>query len=120
MSIIEKVMDVEIGVPFISAHQAFIERMSPDGVKAILLHEEGHIELGHHVHYSELGHVLQHELEADAYAGSKIGKSIVAKALQESIKVIISYMGVPESKREDCFKHVLNSENMRPRFEALK
>ena len=120
MSIIEKVMDVPLGQPFISVHDAFVKRMSPEGVEAILLHEEGHIALGHHAHYSELGHVLQHELEADAYAAAKVGKSVVAAALQESIKIIISYLGVPEGKREDCFKHVLNSENMKPRFDALK
>ncbi len=120
MSIIEKVMDVPLGQPFISVHDAFVKRMSPEGVQAILLHEEGHIAMGHHVHYSEMGHVLQHELEADAYAAAKVGKSIVAKALEESIRVIISYLGVPKEKREDCFNHVLNSENMKPRFDALK
>lgn len=120
ISIVEKIMDVEIGVPFISAHHVFIENMSPEGVEALLLHEEGHIALEHHVHYSALGHILQHELEADAYAADKVGKAVVAKALEEAIKVAISFMGVPKDKREDCFKHVLASENMSPRFEALK
>ena len=120
MSIIERVMDMPLGVPFISAHSAFIERMSPESVQALLLHEEGHIALNHHVHYSKLEHVLQHELEADAYAADKVGKSVMAKALKEVIEIIISYLGIPAGKREACFKQVLNSEGMLPRFEALK
>lgn len=120
MDNIEKIMDMGVGEPFISVHKEFVQELSPEAVQAILLHEEGHIALGHYVHYSELGHNLQHELEADAYAASRVGKPAVAKALQESIRVLIPYMGVPENKREDCLKDVLSSENMLPRFEALK
>ncbi len=120
MSNIEKILDMPVGAPFISMHRDFIKQVSPEAVQAIILHEEGHIALGHYVHYDGLGHNLQHELEADAYAAARVGKPAVAKALQESIWALIPYMGVPESKREDCLKHVLNSENMLPRFEALK
>ncbi len=120
MDNIEKIMDMSLGEPFISAHREFIKEISPKAVQAILLHEEGHIALGHYVHYSELGHDLQHELEADAYAAARVGKSTVAEALKESLRVLIPYMGVPENNRDDCLNHVLNSENMLPRFEALK
>ena len=120
MSNIEKIMDLPIGAPFVSMHKDFIKEISPEAVQAILLHEEGHIALGHYVHYSELGHNLQHELEADAYAAARVGKSAVAEALKESLRVLIPYMGVPENERDDCLNHVLNSENMLPRFEALK
>lgn len=118
--VVKQIMEIPLGTPFITTHARFKERMSEEHILAILLHEEGHFALGHHTQYTELGHVLQHELEADAYAASIVGKSVVKNALKSLFKVAAIFLSVPAEKAEELVnRSIRENENLKPRFDAL-
>ena len=57
--------------------------LTEDEQHAILLHEEGHVALGH-LEVTKPG--LRHELEADAYAAKQVGKKVVRSALLSLVR----------------------------------
>ena len=109
-----------LGVPFITAHRDYIDLMECDHVKALLLHEEGHIVCGHTERYTQLDHHLEDELEADQYAAEFIGKTVLRDALVSVIETMGRLHNLPSEKIEKVVDSCVHANPaMKPRFDAL-
>jgi len=80
------------GEQFIAVDDDFL-KLSPETQEAIVYHEEAHLVLKHRsslrrrILASLFGKVYANEVEADAYAVSKVGKGRMIHALQELYSV---------------------------------
>lgn len=94
------------------------EGLSAEELKAVLLHEEAHVRLGHMEAFAATGGAgvmmdLDSEMEADAYSASVVGKKVMARALTKVIINLGSFFGFDASKG-------LLHPDMRARFAALQ
>ena len=125
--------------PVISVQSEFLSILKEEYVRAFLLHEEGHIVLGHLQSEAEtvvlesgakVINVLQYEIEADAYAAERIGKDLMREALIAEAEAIAHFSTVVvkeklgiESKlqltKEEIMERFLSDENIRTRIAAL-
>lgn len=94
------------------------EGLSSEELKAVLLHEEAHVRLGHMEAFAATGGAgvmmdLDSEMEADEYSASVVGKKVMASALTKVIINLTKRLGV------DCTRGLLHPD-MRARFQALQ
>ena len=94
------------------------EGLSSEELKAVLLHEEAHVRLGHMEAFAATGGSgvmmdLESEMEADAYSASVVGKKVMASALTKVVINLTKRVGV------DCTRGLLHPD-MRARFSALQ
>lgn len=94
------------------------EGLTSEELQAVLLHEEGHVRLGHMEAFAATGGAgvmmdLDSEMEADAYSASVVGKKVMASALTKVIINLAKRVGM------DCTRGLLHPD-MRARFAALQ
>ena len=92
--------------------------LTSEELKAVLLHEEAHVRLGHMEAFAATGGAgvmmdLESEMEADAYSASVVGKKVMASALTKVVINLTKRVGV------DCTRGLLHPD-MRARFAALQ
>lgn len=93
-------------VPVIMAHERVAQSFHPAELAAILAHEDGHFNLGHH----GLEHCIKQEIEADAYAAARLGARTVMRALKNTASIVrIYYPGYEDDESA-----------LVPRLEALQ
>jgi hypothetical protein len=123
------------GTDMIQVLNEFQGRLSQQDMDALLLHEEGHVLLGHtqlayQKHMEKIDGILidiPTEIAADAYSASRIGKRNMAKALTHVIETMCYadatrlYTQPLNTERYQMYlTAMLTSEYFRKRFEALQ
>lgn len=123
------------GTSVIQVVDVYRDRLSEKDMDALLMHEEGHIRHGHEMP----GNIkdkqvmngimvdLHSELQADAYAASKVGKRQMAIALTHAAEVMVELAAtkigtIPrnESVRREALNNVMFNPHFRARINALQ
>lgn len=123
------------GTSVIQVVDVYRDRLATKDLDALILHEEGHIHHGHEMPGNMRGKQivngilidLQAELQADAYAASKVGKRQMAIALTHAAEVMVELAAtkigtVPrnETVRREALNQVMFNPQFRARIAALQ
>ena len=116
------------GIGTVTVFDELKEILTPEELKAVLLHEEGHL-IHRHLEKINSRDVIQDtsgqnilvdvnaEIEADAYAASRVGKEIVKKAIT---KLVIKVADICMSRKPDLnYSDFLFDPVFRARINAL-
>jgi hypothetical protein len=120
---------------FINIYEDFFVEHSKEERMAILEHEVAHVKFGHLPKSSGglkvILDMLGNELEADAYAGEKFGKRVMANALTKTVKSSIDAMALVMGlnplagllgdvfNAKEQLQNVMGSEPITTRLKAL-
>ena len=116
----EKLAD-QIGKPIIWMEESGLQRYPEEELKAILLHEQGHIHYGDIDHIEEFEVKMDYELRADAYAADVVGKRALTRALKRTIFIVSERrFGKGEKATKYAKDYIRNSQDMQTRLKALK
>ena len=108
---------IVVGVPYIAVVKEIADKLPQEEFLAILLHEEGHLKLNHASEYTKLSVVDAHELEADAYAASIVGKATMKRALKRICLVLGVALG--SSGLIKGYRNAISCPHFQMRFNAL-
>lgn len=126
------------GFNVIVVFKELVTALKSDHLRAILLHEEGHIEHGHVEEATKPGSKVKmrsggvfcstaFELQADAYAAERIGKGVVIEALKETVALAIN-AAIPQARKRKWLRDsavrclcwlAFNGKEFRSRAKAL-
>lgn len=107
--------------PIIWMEESGFQRYPEDELKAILLHEHGHISHHHLDGKTDSAVNLDFEVQADAYAAKVVGKRTLRRALKRSIFIIAERrFGKGEEATSFAKKYIRTSVEMKERLGALK